>query len=172
MKRSQSGFGLIEVMISLAVLLIGVTAILQLQTRLQKNVHSAYEMTQAMMLVKDMASRLESNRLNANSYIGTTGTGSTCTADTSTIANIDLGQWCQELQGASETSGANNAGGVIGARGCVTTSSEDDTYLVSVAWQGQTPTSAPIGNTCGQNAYEGGETYRRVFSTKVRFGAF
>jgi type IV pilus assembly protein PilV len=64
---------------------------------------------------------------------------------------------------------------MIGGRGCVE-ALPDNEYLVTVAWQGLTPVSAPPASvTCGQNLYDGpagspcqADRCRRVVTTVVR----
>jgi hypothetical protein len=42
-------------------------------------------------------------------------------------------------------------------------------FLVSVVWQGVTPTAAPTSTTCGQDAY-GNEATRRAIVARVIVG--
>jgi type IV pilus assembly protein PilV len=63
---------------------------------------------------------------------------------------------------------------MIGARGCVESAIANE-YLVTVAWQGLAPISAPPDSvTCGQNEYDGGactnDRCRRAITTIVRIG--
>jgi type IV pilus assembly protein PilV len=139
----------------------------------------AYQRAQALVLLNDMASRITTNRANASTYLtGTTtplGVGMTCPGATSTQQGSDAAEWCQALQGAAETSGGGKVGAMLGGRGCV----EDlgsGTYLVTVAWQGLTPISAPAP-ACGKGSYDGaagsactGDRCRRVITTIVRIG--
>ena len=68
--------------------------------------------------------------------------------------------WCNALQGAGETMGGSNLGAMVGGRGCVEALGGDQ-YLVTVAWQGMGPVSAPpAGVTCGQDLYDGGTELR------------
>ena len=61
---------------------------------------------------------------------------------------------------------------MIGARGCIDVikATRPREILVSVAWQGTTPTKAPVAAlTCGFNSY-GSETFRRLITAKVVIG--
>ena len=66
---------------------------------------------------------------------------------------------------------------MIGARGCVQQVGSD--YMITVAWQGMTPISAPPASvTCGANSYNGtsgaaciNDLCRRIVTTLVRIGA-
>jgi type IV pilus assembly protein PilV len=134
----------------------------------------SYQRSQALVLLKDMADRIEANRKNAASYITTTplGTGGSYPASCSTsgvcatTADTDLFAWNNTLQGAAETqTGGANVGAMIGARGCVyqvaaPVSGVATTYSIVVAWQGLNNTAAPDVSTatsagkCGLNQYK------------------
>jgi type IV pilus assembly protein PilV len=178
----QSGFLMIEVLITMFILLIGLLGVVGLQARAQQAETESYQRTQALMLLRDMADRMNANRANIASYVTTSalGTGASnagCTAPTTTVA-LDKCAWSTALLGASETTGtcdittgANCVGAMIGARGCI--SELDATariYLVEVAWQGLSASAAPPGSvTCGINSY-GAEEFRRVVTTIVQIG--
>lgn len=175
--RVQRGTSLLEVLITIVILAIGLLGLAGLQSRLQASEMEAFQRAQALVLLNDMASRVATNRANAPNYATDTaaplGAGMTCSADTSTRALADLSEWCNALQGASETSGGSNVGAMLGGRGCV----EDlgaGSYRVTVAWQGLVPAVAPAGLACGQNSYDtagaacSGDRCRRAISTIVR----
>ena len=78
--------------------------------------------------------------------------------------------------GASETeSGGGAVGAMVGGRGCVEALGGDE-YLLTVAWQGLAPISAPPASvTCGEDDYDGGagsqcvnDLCRRVVTTVIR----
>ena len=62
-------------------------------------------------------------------------------------------------------------GAMVGARGCIVQlSAIDQTYRVTVAWQGMSETvAAASGNLCGKDKY-GSESQRRTVSAIVRVG--
>jgi len=126
-----------------------------------------------------MANRIAVNRTAAaaGSYnIGPatpTGAGITCPTATTTQVDRDLKEWCNALQGAAEVSGTASVGAMVGGRGCVESVGGD--FLVTVAWQGLTPISAPPASVaCGANSYNapaGGcinDLCRRTVTTLVR----
>ena len=102
-----------------------------------------------------------------------------------TTGAADLLAWHNALLGTSEKKGTTNVGGLIEARGCVT-SPASGVYVVSVAWRGLSLTVAPRdtavdvdgdGTTdffvaCARNQYNdvAGDTdrRRRVMSITVR----
>lgn len=171
-RSRQCGASLIEVMVTIVILSVGLLGMAGLQSRLQQSEMEAYQRSQALLLLDDMANRLASNRNSAASYItasGPVGTGTVCTS----IANDDLAEWCNALQGAAERVGTNRVGAMLGGRGCVETVAAN-TYLITVAWQGLLPIAAPpAGVACGANSYDGGtnctdDMCRRVVTTIVR----
>lgn len=173
-QRCQLGLSMLEVLISIAILSIGLLGLAGLQSRLQVAEMEVYQRAQALILLDDMVSRITLNRKNAISYVtGATspvGVGNCPTATTSIKAN-DEKEWCESLQGATETQGGNSVGAFIGGRGCV----EDlggNQYRVTVAWQGLAPVSAPpAGVACGKGDYDDGvctnDLCRRVLTATI-----
>lgn len=175
----QRGLTLIEVLVTILILSVGLLGMAGLQARLQQSEMEAYQRAQALLLLDDMANRIAANRNQASLYpTGTTaplGAAMTCPTSTATQQERDLREWCQSLQGAGETAGTSKVGAMIGARGCVESIGSNQ-YLVTVAWQGLTPISAPpAGVACGLNSYNGAtgsectlDRCRRVITTIVR----
>lgn len=174
----QRGTSMVEVLVTLIILAVGLLGLAGLQSRLQASEMDAYQRAQALILLQDMASRLTANRANAEDYItgddAPLGTGNECPTSTATRQEIDSGEWCNALLGASEESStASNVGAMVGGRGCITDLPGDGEYLITVAWQGLTPVSAPPeGVGCGKDLYDGGncvdDRCRRVVTTVVR----
>lgn len=155
-KYIQQGFALLEVLITIFILSIGLLGLAGLQVRLHATEIESYGRSQALILLNDMASRITSNRNSAISYVTSSplGTGATCISNPTTQAQRDLGEWCNALQGASEVSGTNSVGAMIGGRGCVNSLGNGE-YMVTIAWQGLIPIVAPPASvTCGASAYD------------------
>lgn len=173
----QRGTSMIEVLVTIVILTIGLLGLAGLQSRLQVSEMEAYQRSQALILLNDMASRIAANRNNAATYVdGTTfGAGMICPATTATTLQRDQNEWCNALQGAAETSGTSKVGAMVGGRGCVENLGSGE-YLVTVAWQGLAPISAPpAGVACGVDSYNGGTSCvnnlcRRTVTTIVRIG--
>jgi type IV pilus assembly protein PilV len=189
---SISGFTLIEVLVTLAIIAIGLLGLGAFQARVQQAELEAYNRAQALVLLNTIVNRINTNRQTGPCYVITTGTGTpylgyadgghagtiSCVGygdvNTQAMAVADLNDWDQMLQGATEAVAVTNAaaGGALGARGCISydggpgTSVTTYTYTVVVAWQGMTPTVAPTV-ACGNNAY-GQETLRRVVWTTFK----
>lgn len=182
--NGQRGNSLIEVLVTMVILAVGLLGAGGLQARLQLADMEAYQRSQALILVDDIASRIATNRANALAYVtgavNPLGTGAACptTVTTSSRQQIDAAQWCNALQGAAEVTGAGKLGAMLGARGCVE-SLPNNEYLVTVAWQGLAPVSAPPASiACGANRYDGAigsassnctaDRCRRVVTSVVR----
>ncbi|WP_375740175.1 type IV pilus modification protein PilV [Pseudomonas boanensis] len=176
---SQRGLTLIEVLVTILILSIGLLGMAGLQARLQQSEMEAYQRAQALLLLDDMANRIAANRNAAPAYVtGTSsplGAGMTCPTSTATQRERDVSEWCNTLQGVAETSGTAKVGSMVGARGCVQSLGSNQ-YMITIAWQGLTPISAPpSGVACGANNYNGAtgssctdDRCRRVVTTIVR----
>lgn len=172
---------MIEVLVTLVIIAFGLLGMAGLQMRLQMSEMESYQRSQALLLLSDMANRISVNRTAtlAGSYLvdpaSPLGAGMTCPTAIATPAQRDLGEWCNALQGAAETAtGGANTGAMVGGRGCVERVGSD--YLVTVAWQGLTPISAPPASVaCGAGSYNAAagspcvnDLCRRVVTTLVR----
>jgi len=188
----QAGYLMIEVLITMFILAVGLLGVVGLQARAEQAETDSYQRTQALILAQDMADRISANRTVAfdtttSPYVIATtaplGTGSAkdCSAP-ATTADIDLCAWSNALIGAAEsyggtcdtsaasTRGANCAGTLLNARGCIT-SPATHVYLIQVVWQGMTPGYAPPGSVlCGANDYNAIDDYRRAVTTVVQIG--
>lgn len=177
-RSKNAGFSLIEVLVTIVILIIGLLGLAGLQGRALTSQMEAYQRSQALILLKDMADRINANRKNASLYEADVGTVSgvpapPCpTATGNAIVDNDLCEWHNALLGSAEMqSGAGNVGAMIGARGCITqtvapASGSPSQYLVAVAWQGLNSTAIPA-ITCGQNQYGANDALRRVVALPV-----
>jgi type IV pilus assembly protein PilV len=173
---------MIEVLVTIVILAIGLLGLMNMQGRLQRSEVESYQRTQALMLLQDMASRIEVNRADTSSYVigdpndpASIGSGSTCPTAVATLQERDRKEWCEALQGAGETEGGTNVGAMIGGRGCVYELFGGAEYQVTVAWQGLGPISSP-SVICGKGNYDAAGTEcindlcRRSVTTIVRLG--
>lgn len=171
------GFSLIEVLVTMLILMGGLLGLAGLQGVALTAQLEAFQRSQALVLVQDMADRINANRTNTSSYVTTAalGTGNAvvdCSGQAVGQAR-DSCEWSNALLGAAETTsgGTVNVGAMVGARGCITetVAVAPKQYLIEVAWQGFNPTFAPAG-TCGAGAY-GAANLRRVVSLTVTIGS-
>ena len=103
----QSGFTLIEVLITLVIVAVGLLGLASLQLRAMQFVHGAYIQTQVQVLAYDMLDRLRANRIEAletPSYVlAVTDTPSAPTNCATTVctatqmAAFDIYEWRQIL---------------------------------------------------------------------------
>lgn len=174
----QSGFSLIEVLVTILILAIGLLGLAGLQTKMLATEFEAYQRSHALLLVQDMVSRINANRSAARNseYSGATvyGTGNSLgdsACNQTEMVDRELCLWSQALKGATTTDDTNaKVGSMIGARGCIETLSGSATSAVvlrvSVVWQGMSPTVAP-SLACGQGSYGTDDSMRRAVSMLV-----
>ena len=176
--HTQRGATLLEVLITLLIVSFGLFGLAGLHSRLQTSEMEAYQRSQALTLLNDMASRIATNRRVAASYVTTSplGTGADCGTPAGTRQAIDSSEWCNALLGAAEKAGSSKTGAMIGGRGCIEDMGNSE-YLITVAWQGLVPISAPpAGVACGKDQYDATGTNckndmcRRTVTTLVRIG--
>jgi len=189
----NTGSSMIEVLITIVILMIGLLGLAGLQGRAFTSQLEAYQRSQALILLRDMESRINANRNNAALYLTTTvvpvGLGTVsgvaappcpfvATPTGNAIADNDLCEWHAALLGAAEKdTGANNVGAMIGARGCIAQSGVPvagaaSEYLVAVAWQGLNSTAALTNGpaaACGSGQY-GSDDKRRLVVLPVSIG--
>ena len=179
-RHIESGVSLVEVLVAMVIVAIGLLSLVVLHGRLHVLQVESYQRSQALVIINDMASRISLNRNAADAYVtgaaDPIGAGMVCPAGpAASRQEADVIEWCSTLQGAAESLDGNAVGAMLGARACVENVAAGD-YLLTVAWQGMSPLSAPPASVgCGANLYDGaGESpcvddlCRRVVTTVVR----
>lgn len=182
-RTAERGASLVEVLVAMVILAVGLLALVSLHGRLKVLQVESYQRAQALILLNDMAARVALNRNNAAAYVTDTdavGVGMTCPGTSLNRAEADLAEWCEQLQGASETLGVGGpqVGAMVGGRGCVEVLDPmAQEYLVTVAWQGIAPLAAPPASVaCGEGEYDSADPdhpcqddlCRRAVTTVVR----
>ena len=165
---------------TIVILAFGLLGLAALQIRMQTAELESFQRAQALVLVNDMANRIQANRINSANYISSNlGTGVADCTGASGSADGDKCEWSNLLKGAAEQTSSGKIGAMIGARGCITQIQAPNPaigvcnpgiYQVAVAWQGLISTSSP-SNNCGTGSY-GNDALRRVISTQVAIGLF
>jgi type IV pilus assembly protein PilV len=102
-RRTESGFTLLELLVTLVILSIGLLGLGLMQTTGLGMTKTAYARTQAMMLAGDIADRVHANHNNAANYVGASAPGAvTCAADNlclgPALAASDMADWSNRLQ--------------------------------------------------------------------------
>lgn len=167
-KTQQSGFTMIEVLVTIAILVVGLLGLAAMQTLSTLAELESYQRSQALVLVRDMADRMTANKAQIVDYVANDVglTPQDCTPYLATPSyKLDLCEWNNQLNGSSEKVGSKNVGAMIGARGCVVRL-DPTTFLVTIAWQGLSRAGVPK-EACGAGAY-GDDQNRRTVSTVVR----
>lgn len=102
MRRAQSGFTLVEALVTFLILAIGLLGLAGLQAKGLQFDNSAYQRTQAVLLLNDIADRMRANltTARASSYtvafgdaVSSSANCSTSACSTATMAKYDLTQW-------------------------------------------------------------------------------
>lgn len=174
-KQREAGTSMIEVLVAIVIVVLGLLGLAGLQSHAALADMEAFQRTQGLVLLQDMVDRINANRRNVTAYqtaapLGTDTGPQGCGGLNGAV--LDMCEWSNSLLGAGESSGGLKVGAMIGARGCidVVRAVPPREILVSVAWQGTTPTKAPAASmTCGFNSY-GGESFRRLITARVVIG--
>ncbi len=177
--RRIGGFSLIEVLITLLVFSVGLLGYASLQNRAQKAQLEVYQRIYALNLVDYMVDQIRSIPAAQGCFglsgneVGTGFSGSySCssygTAETQAQVVDAVNEWSDLLKGSNEVADSKNVGGLLNARGCIVYDDVNETYTVSVVWQGLVETVAPASN-CGEASYGGSSSkLRRAVSYVLR----
>jgi type IV pilus assembly protein PilV len=173
-RMRQGGVTLIEVLVTVLILAFGILGLIGMTVKVQAAQTDAYQRAQAILLVQDMANRIQANRTAALTYVtGNTPLGTGDAQDAScagkTGKNLDHCEWSNALKGAAEQLGGASAGAMISARGCIARTGTNPTIMqVTVTWEGITELVGP-SLTCGTGLYTS-EAKRRAISATVTLG--
>jgi type IV pilus assembly protein PilV len=172
-RQHQRGALLLEALVAILICAFGLLGFAGLQARAISAELESYQRSQALVLIEDIASRINANRTNASAYVsgGLIGGGAVVDCSAMTGANLDLCEWGNLLRGASEVRGGSSVGSMFNARGCITKpTTSTDRYVISIAWIGVSKTGAPASD-CGKgDAGFPTESLRRVVSSTVCMG--
>lgn len=159
--KHQFGLGMIEVLVAGLVFAVGVLGLSTMQVKAKRTSYDALQRSLATSLARDMAARIRSNptaidTYAAISFLGGVTSGNEpspncksaqCTA--TELANHDLWEWEQALEGAAEVSNNVNTGGLTQPSGCIDNNS--GLITITIAWEGFGGKTNPTGSTCGES---------------------
>ena len=171
MTRAQSGFTLVELLVSTIVLSVGLLGLEQLQIFSMRHSHDAYFRTQATFLAQDIADRMRANPRAIDEYdkifrqqdhdqIG--GCRNTNGCEPKEMAQNDAWEWRVSLGWINDPddplSGLPNGQGVVcrdptphdgtraaaGVHGCLNGADEDDPYAIKIWWDDDRDDATPL----------------------------
>lgn len=173
-QQRQSGTSLIEVLVAVVILAIGLLGIAGLQLMSKQTTFDSSQRTTATMLANFIIERMRANTISLTAYAGTDTTpaaaigGGTITSEPAPncgsgspcnnleLAQHDIWEWEQLIDGAVEKSGTANTGGLLQPTACITTTvsaalaDRSGQYIVTIVWRGKTALANPsTTNTCG-----------------------
>ncbi len=160
---TQSGLGLIEVLITILILSIGIAGIISTQLTAKRLSYEAMQRSIATYLAHDIAERMRNNPNALGNYVVAQLGGESIESRPSPncleaictptqLAVYDLWEWEQSLDGASERLVQGDellsTGGLLSPRACIQNNAGE--ISIAVAWEGFQETLNPDGSTCGE----------------------
>ena len=144
---AAGGYSMLEVLVSMAVLAVGLLGLAGLQTRVSVAEMESYQRTHALVLAQNMADRIAANatavRADINNgsalanyvtVLNSTDVGGEAQTCTGTGAALDLCEWGNQIVGTNEKSASNQSIGTLSnGRGCIRQPDGSDPYLLLVA---------------------------------------
>ncbi len=181
--RTQQGFTLVEVMVTVFVVAIGLLAAAALQAVSKKAAVDAIQRTTATVVAQEMIERIRANALLMGQYTrdidsapAQPACGSTSNCADADLVAYDFFSWWQNLEGTAERisiggTATETAGGLRDPRGCVRV--VGNLVEVVVVWRGMSQITQgaesgdvedPTGDSCYANDFDldSGKSYRRV----------
>lgn len=134
----QQGTGLLEVVITLAVVATGLLGLAQLQLSTWQQNQRAYQATLATLLISDLSERLRANRQLVDIY-----TGQNTNPETAGLAfaNADLADWQAKVSDTQH--------GLPQGRGSVT--GDETQWRIHIEWDDQRRPSVPADGCATQS---------------------
>ncbi|HVL55760.1 MAG TPA: type IV pilus modification protein PilV [Burkholderiaceae bacterium] len=162
--RQAAGFAVLEVLLTLLIMAFGMIALLTVQHRAMAMESEAQQRAQAVVLLTDIAERVNANRTEAAAYeaawVGA-GQPRDCDAEPDRVQR-DLCEWANLLRGATVIEGTAPVGAMHGARGCIVRAGPN-ALRIAVAWQGFSGGVAP-STVCGEREFGADDGFRRAIS--------
>jgi type IV pilus assembly protein PilV len=179
-KTSQRGVSLIEVLVTLVLISVALLGSASLQVISKRANSQALYRTSAAHLANDFLSRMRSDRPSLETFVaaGTLGgatqggapakscadAGALCSS--AELAEYNLWQWEQDLDGAAETTAGINSGGLLEPTACIDgpAGGAAGVYEIAIAWRGTTEHPNPTIHDCGEGSgkYGASNEYRHV----------
>ena len=159
-RQQQNGMTFIEVLIALIIIVTGILGAVAMQATAMQGSFDAMQRSLASSLAEDIISRMRANNptilaaYDADNYGGNNYPEplQRCVINTAEclpaeiLAN-DQYEWELALMGGNVTIAGENAGGLIGAIGCINIAV--NTVTVVVSWQGKQEITDALKDACG-----------------------
>lgn len=174
LRRAQSGFSLIEVLITLFIFAVGLLGVGGLQVVSKKSTYDAVQRTGAAMLASETLERMRANGSVLDQYLGSIPAGAVpapavdCEAvdcDSAALAAFDLWLVSEAAAGVQEIGAGDVAGGgLVDATLCIAGPADGSSgfYEVAVVWRGRGAMPDRAAHLCGAGRYGDGDEYRRL----------
>ena len=179
-RNTQSGFSLIELLVSMVIFAIGLLSIAGLQMVAKKSNYESLSRTTASHVAYGMLEEMRANGDGIGTYLAAPDLGggqyeslpvsdcdnplAPCSA--AQKATHDLWFWEQVLDGAQEIGVEGESGGVLTPTLCIDGPAGGiaGTYVVAIAWHGSVSMTNAAIDDCGSGSgkYGDGDAYRRV----------
>lgn len=180
---TQSGVGLVEVLIALVVFTIGILGTFTAQITAKKANFEAAQQSIATNMARDIFARMRSNQSQIAAYVIEEAGAHVvpmvtdcrlAPCSSGELAAFDLVDWTSRLAGAFETISIDDrirqTGGLVLPRACIRNNA--GTVSVSIAWRGVSKLVSRDGSDCGGSSglYGPGNEQRRLLVMTSYFG--
>ena len=193
-KKSMGGYLMVEVMVSMVIILVGITGISKIQNVAKLSNEQATQRSTAINLVDNLIERIRSNPGGIAAYFSDgdnrvilngsltapTACSSSYVCTPAEVAARDLYEWEQLLIGTQEAAGANDTGGLVNPIVCLQPEGGTSRiYHIAIVWHGRTKISNqtiadnPKASICGteDGSYDEGSAnnnlHRRVYWQEI-----
>ncbi|MBV1872292.1 MAG: type IV pilus modification protein PilV, partial [Gammaproteobacteria bacterium] len=147
--QKQTGFSLIEVLVTLLIMTLGIVGVLKLQTQSLKSNQRAHFRTQADILSKDMLARMQANSREAKkgSYVADSKPENapdcqTQACNAAQLVTWDLYQWYEQIEDKLPAGSAT----------LETIGGDNQRYLVSLRWDDRRDSEILDTQACGNES--------------------
>ena len=182
--RRQRGVGMIEVLVAVLVFAVGIMGMTAMQLAAKRSSDEATQRSIATSLARDIIERIRANPDQVADYVvdelGSAAVAFTTNCNTASctpaaLAERDLFEWNELLQGASERvtigGATTNAGGLVDSRACIT--NNNGNVAVAITWKGVNEMTNPAESDCGEASglYGANNVQRRLLVMTTYMGA-